>query len=237
MATVTSASHQRDHHQRDTASLLFTVIAIAGLSLLVLGWVATTYNRLVRADQELRSRWSQVQAAAERRAELVPELVQSADQASALDADVLSELARARGAVLALNRGQLQNALEEPKTLARFQTAQQELSTALERLIAQLKARPGIESDPRYVELLAQVQGTDDRLALERLRFNEATIAFNTLRSRFPAMLVAGAFGHRFKARPLLEDPAMTEDATASGHRRRTPEGDLSEPTNTAIDF
>ena len=213
MATVTSASQH--HHQRDTASLLFTVIAIAGLSLLALGWIATTYNRLVRADQEVRTRWTQVQAAAERRAELVPELVASAEHASALDAESLSEVARARGAVLALNRGQLQNALEEPKTLARFQSAQQDLSTALERLIVEIKARPGLESDPAYLELLAQVQGTDDRLALERLRFNEATIAFNKLRSRFPAMLVAGAFGNRFKARPLLEDTAMTEDATA----------------------
>lgn len=211
MATTTAS-----HHERDTAPLFFTVIALAGISLLTLGWVASTYNRLVRADQELRVRWSQVQTAAERRAELVPQLVQSAEHASVLQAQTLSAVARARGEVVALNRGQLQNALTEPATLARFQLAQQDLSAALERLLVELKARPGLESDPHYAELLAQVQATDDRLALERLRFNEATIAFNKLRSRFPVVLVASAFGERFRPRPLLEETAMTEDAAAS---------------------
>jgi LemA protein len=172
-----------------------------------------------------------VQSAAERRAELVPELVRSAEHASALQAVTLSELARARGAVLALNRGQLQNAVVEPATLERFQLAQQDLSGALERLLVEIKAQPGLESDPQYVELIAQVQGTDDRLALERLRYNEATLAFNKLRARFPAVLVAGAFGDRFKARPLLEETAMTEDATASGHP------DSGSRHNPAIDF
>src|SRR5689334_15684774 len=105
MPTVTSSASQ--HHQRDNASLFFTVTALAGISLLAVGWIATTYNRLVRSDQELRSRWSQVQTAAERRAELVPELAKNAEQVDVLEPDTLSELARARGAVLALNRGQL----------------------------------------------------------------------------------------------------------------------------------
>ena len=211
MATTTVS-----RHERDTASLFVTVVALAGISLLTLGWIATTYNRLVRAAQELRARWSRVQAAAEGRAELVPELVQSAEQASALEPDTLSQLARARGAVVELDRGELQNGPREPETLARFQVAQHELSTALERLIAELKARPGLEGDAGQVELLAQLQGADDRLALERLRFNEATVAFNKLRNRFPVMLVANAFGDRFDPRPLLEDLAMTRDATAS---------------------
>lgn len=211
MATTTAS-----HHERDTASLFFTVIALAGLSLLTLGWLASTYNRLIRADQELRARWSQVQSAAERRAALVPELVRSAEHASALEAHTLSELARARAAAVELNRGKLQNALEEPETLFRFQLAQRDLSQALERLLVELRARPGLESDPRHVELLAQLQGADDRLALERLRFNEAIIAFNKLRGRFPVVLVAGALGDRFDPKPLLEDAAMAGGPTAT---------------------
>jgi LemA protein len=191
-------------HRRDSASLIFAIIALAGFSLLALGWTASTYNRLVRADQEVRARWTELHGVYERRAELVPGLAQGAEAALPAETLLLTRLAHARALVVQFTDAHLQNALDDRPTFERFERAQSDLSASLHRLREVSQAHPELQGAPAFRDLEAQLAGVEDRLSLERLRFNEAARVFNSLRDGLPAMLVARAFGDRFQSKRLF---------------------------------
>lgn len=202
-------------HRRSSSGLLFTLLAIAGFALLVIAWGVSTYNGLVKGDQEVRSRWAQVENTYQRRADLVPNLVETVKGAAAFETATFTAVTEARAKVGQVSGKELGNVLENPEAFQRFQAAQQTLSSSLQRLLAVSEAYPDLKATANFRDLQAQLEGTENRIAIERMRFNEAARDFNTLRNRFPAMFVARSFGERFKDKPYFEATPGAEKAPA----------------------
>ena len=204
MATIAQSSFSP--RRRNTTSLLAALFLLGGFLLLVGGaWAVSSYNALVSADQEVRSRWAQVENAYQRRADLVPNLVETVKGAAAFETKTFTAVTEARAQVGQLSGKELARVLEDPKAFERFQAAQQTLGGALQRLLAVGEAYPDLKATANFRDLQAQLEGTENRITVERMRFNEAARDFNTLRSRFPSVLVAQAFGSRFEAKPYFE--------------------------------
>ncbi len=218
MATTVHPERSRGTtpQRRDSAPRLFLLVVLAGVALLAVGWAASTSNRLVRADQEVRARWSQVRTVDQRRAELVPGLVEIVQTALQGESAILLEVGDARAQVDQLSRTALVNALENPAEFHRYGDTQRHLSAALGRLLALDQVHPELASTAAFRDLRAQLEGTEERAALERTRFNEAARAFNLLARRFPASLVARSLGATFAPKPLFEVTPEVHDAPAA---------------------
>ena len=210
---ATTADHLP--HRRSSSGLLFTVLAIAGFALLLVAWAVSTYNGLVKSDQEVRSRWAQVENTYQRRADLVPNLVETVKGAAAFETATFTAVTEARAKVGQVSGADVARALEDPQAFQRFQVAQQSLSASLQRLLAVSEAYPDLKATANFRDLQAQLEGTENRIAVERMRFNEAARDFNTLRNRFPAIILARSFGERFKDKPYFEAAPGAEKAPA----------------------
>jgi LemA protein len=167
-------------------------------------WVAGSFNSLVRLDQGVKSQWAQVENAYQRRADLVPNLVETVKGAAAFEKETYSSVAQARAQVGQVSAGAMQKIIEDPAAFERFQAAQDRLSSALSRLMAVAEQYPQLKATENFRDLQAQLEGTENRIAVERMRFNEASQAFNTRRNSFPTVLVAGGFGSRFAEKPYF---------------------------------
>ena len=174
--------------------------------LLVISGVGT-YNSLVQLDQGVRAQWGQVQNVYQRRADLVPNLVETVKGAAAFEKDTYTAVAAARAQV-----GQVSTGAGAPPTdpaeMKRYQQAQDGLSSALSRLLVVSERYPDLKATAAFRDLQAQLEGTENRIAVERMRFNETAQAFNTKRQSFPAVLFAGFFGGRFAEKPYFEATA-----------------------------
>jgi len=184
---------------------------LVGLAVVVALWAGGTYNSLVRLDQGVQAQWGQVENVYQRRADLVPNLVETVKGAAAFEKDTFTQVAQARSQVGQLSPQALESATRDPAAFQRFQQAQDALSSALARLLVVTERYPQLRATESFRTLQAQLEGTENRIAVERMRFNEAAQAFNTRRNSFPAVLVAGFFGSRFaektyfKAQPGAE--------------------------------
>ncbi len=155
-----------------------------------------TYNRLVRLDQAARAQWAQVENAYQRRADLVPNLVETVKGAAAFEQSTLTAVTQARSRV-----GQLtlpENITANPEGFRAYQQAQDQLGAALGRLIAVSEAYPALTATQNFRDLQAQLEGTENRIAVERMRYNEAAREFDTARATFPTSLVVALFGGKF---------------------------------------
>jgi LemA protein len=184
-------------------------IPIALIALVVLlGFSGVgTYNSLVRLDQGVRAQWGQVQNVYQRRADLVPNLVATVKGAAAFEKDTYTAVATARAQVGQVTAGTPQ-APSDPETMKRYQQAQDNLSGALSRLLVVAERYPDLKATAAFRDLQAQLEGTENRIAVERMRFNEAAQAFNTKRQSFPTVMLAGFFGSRFAEKPYFEATA-----------------------------
>ena len=160
-----------------------------------------SYNRLVGLSQGVEKQWAQVQNVYQRRADLIPNLVATVSGAANFEKSTLVEITQARASV-----GKVQvdanQALNDPAKFAEFQQAQAGLSSALSRLLVVVERYPDIKATANFQELQAQLEGTENRIAVERGRFNDAAQAYNTAIKRFPTVLFAGLMG--FKERPYF---------------------------------
>jgi LemA protein len=170
-------------------------------ALLVLAFAGGSYNRLVRASQEVDKQWSQVQNVYQRRADLIPNLVATVSGAANFEKSTLTEITAARASV-----GQVKldgsGAPTDPAKLAEFEKAQNQLSSALSRLLVVVERYPELKANANFLSLQAQLEGTENRISVERRNFNEAVQGYNTKVRSFPAVLYAGLFG--FKERPYF---------------------------------
>lgn len=160
-----------------------------------------TYNRLVTLDQEVNKRWGDVQTVYQRRADLIPNLVNTVQGAANFEKSTLTEVTNARASV---GRVQLDpnKAPTDAAQLQQFQAAQGELSNALSRLLVVAERYPELRATRNFQELQAQLEGTENRIAVERNNFNTAVQNYNTAVRRFPTNLIAGMFG--FQPRPFF---------------------------------
>ena len=175
------------------------VAAILGL------WIAGQYNGLVQADQGVQAQWGQVEAAYQRRADLIPNLVETVKGAAAFEQSTLVAVTEARSKVGQLSAGAAQNLANDPAAFQKFQEAQDGLSSALSRLMVVVEKYPELKANQNFLNLQSQLEGTENGIANERRRFNEAAQTFNTKRQSFPTNIVAGFFGARFNEKPYFK--------------------------------
>lgn len=177
------------------------LIAIIVIALAIWG----SYNRLVGLDEGVDAAWSQVENVYQRRADLIPNLVKTVEGARDFEQETLQNVVEARARV-----GQVQiDGAPTAGELAAFQSGQEELTTALSRLLLVVERYPDLKATEAFRDLQRQLEGSENRISVERRRFNEATRAYDTSRRRFPANLIAGYFG--FEAKPYFEAAAGTD--------------------------
>jgi len=171
------------------------------LAIIVALWVTGIFNNLVTLQQGTDAAWAQVQNVYQRRADLVPNLVNTVAGAANFEKSTLTEITEARASV---GRVQLPagGAPTDPAKFAEFEKAQGALGGALSRLLVVSERYPDLKATAAFRDLQAQLEGTENRISVERGRFNEAVQAYNTAIKRFPAVIFAGMFGHA--ARPYF---------------------------------
>jgi LemA protein len=178
------------------------VLAVVAFAILVIASIVSTYNRLVVLDQAVGGQWAQVENAYQRRADLVPNLVATVKGAAAHERETFEAVTEARARVGQVDVGR---AFEDPEALARFEAAQQQLSSSLSRLLVVAEAYPQLRANENFLALQSQLEGTENRIAVERMRFNEAAQAFNTKRQSFPTVIFANMFGERFEPKAYFQ--------------------------------
>ena len=196
-----------------------TKIALAVIGAIVLivlifgGAIAATYNSLVQLDQAAQSQWAQVENVYQRRADLVPNLVATVKGAANFEQSTLTAVTEARAKVGQVTSGAVENIARDPQAFARFQQAQDGLSSALSRLMVVVERYPELKATQNFRDLQAQLEGTENRITVERMRFNEAAQGFNTKRNTFPTVLIAGFFGSKFQEKPYFKAQTGAEKA------------------------
>lgn len=175
-------------------------LGVLVLVALVFGlWAMGSYNGLVSLDQAVQAQWAQVENAYQRRADLVPNLVETVKGAAAFEKDTFTAVTEARSKVGQISADALKGAIATPESFQKFQQAQDGLSSALSRLMVVVEKYPELKANQNFRDLQVQLEGTENRISVERMRFNEAAQAFNTRRMSFPTTLIAGFFGERFR--------------------------------------
>lgn len=155
------------------------------------------YNSLVSHDEKVQAAWSQVESQYQRRADLIPNLVETVKGFAAQEREVLLGVteARARVSQLTVTR----EVLEDPAAFARFQQVQDRFTSAISRLLAVAENYPNLKSNENFLALQNQLEGTENRIAVERMRYNDTVRGYNTAIRRFPASTIAGMTGFREK--------------------------------------
>ena len=168
-----------------------------GVLVLAAIWGFSTYNGLVTKDEAVATAWSNVGTQYQRRADLIPNLVNTVKGYAAHESETLESVIAARSAATSINL-----TAEEltPEKIAEYQAAQQQVRSALGRLIAIAENYPDLKANQNFLELQAQLEGTENRIAVARKEFNEVAQRYNVAVRRFPTNLVAGIFGFEKKA-------------------------------------
>ena len=175
-------------------------IVVVVLVVLFISGSCSAYNRMVTAEETVNTTWADVEAQYQRRSDLIPNLVNTVKGYAAHETQTLNEVteARARATSINLSADDL-----TPERLAQFQRAQAEVRSALGRLIAVSESYPDLKANQNFLELQAQLEGTENRIAVARKDFNAAAQQYNVSVRRFPANLVARMFG--FGQKPYFE--------------------------------
>jgi LemA protein len=175
-------------------------IGLAGLvcALLAIVMGVGSYNGLVTLDQTVKSQWAQVENTYQRRADLVPNLVSTVKGAAAFERETLTAVTEARARVGKEAAAAPKNLPDDPAAFAKFQKAEDALSSSLSHLMVVVERYPDLHATQNFRDLQAQLEGTENRIAVARMRFNEGAQAFNTERSSFPTVIMASLFGGRF---------------------------------------
>src|SRR3979490_1131331 len=177
-------------------------MAIAALCTLLLSGCG--YNELQRKDEQVKAAWAEVLNQYQRRADLVPNLVNTVKGFAQQEQQVLRQVTEARA-----RAGSIQatpELVDNPEAFARFQAAQAELTSALSRLLAVAENYPQLKSDALFRDLQAQLEGTENRIAVARNRYIKAVEEYNVLIRQFPVNLTAMAFGYQVKPSFSVED-------------------------------
>jgi len=177
-------------------AILVVLAVIVGISF------AGTYNRLVTLGQDVDRSWSEVENQYQRRADLVPNLVSTVQGAANFEKETLTAVTEARASVgrATVTPGK---APADAESLARYQAAQDQLGSALQRLLVVSERYPELKANQNFRDLQAQLEGTENRITVARQRFNESAQSYNTVLKRFPTNLIAGFFS--FKEKPYFK--------------------------------
>lgn len=184
------------------------LIVIAVVILSIFFWFRGSYNGMVSMSETVSSQWSNVENQYQRRLDLIPNLVNTVKGYAAHEQQTLEDVvnARAKATQTQINFDQLDEA-----TLKKVNNVQGELSSALSRLMAISESYPDLKANQNFLELQAQLEGTENRIAVERRKFNETVKNYNAYIRQFPKNMIAGMFG--FVPKPYFEATAGAENA------------------------
>ena len=191
--------------------LIAGCLVLLGIAGLLVAVGAGGYNQLVGLDEGVDAAWSQVENVYQRRADLIPNLVATVQGASEFEQETLTAVVEARAKASQVSFEGAPTA----EQLAAFEQVQGSLSSALSRLLVTVERYPELRSIQNFLDLQSQLEGTENRIAVERGRFNDAAREFNTARRRFPTVFLANLFGFEekpyFKATSGAEEPPKVE--------------------------
>ena len=182
----------------------YTWIIVVGIVIVLTFMVGGIYNSLVTLGQAVDAQWGQVENAYQRRADLIPNLVATVKGAANFEKSTYLAVTQARATLGQISPQAIQNALNDPQTFQKYEQAQNQLGLALSHLIAVSENYPQLKATENFQTLQAQIEGTENRIAFERRKYNDAARAFNTRRDTLPAVWFAGFFGPRFNEKPYF---------------------------------
>ena len=189
------------------AAVIIIIIAI------LVFWGIGAYNNLVTLNESVNQSWSQVENQYQRRTDLIPNLVNTVKGYATFERGVLTDVTEARARVSQMNV--TPEILNDPATFQKFQQAQGELGNALSRLLVTVENYPELKANENFLQLQAQLEGTENRISVERRKFNETVQEYNTTIKRFPNSIFAGVFGFKnkeyFRSAPGSEAPPKVE--------------------------
>lgn len=189
------------------ALILVAVVLVVGL------FLGGIFNRFVALEERVDEQWSQVETAYQRRMDLIPNLVETVRGVADFERETFTAVteARAQAGQVSLDPSEL----SDPQALARFEAAQGALGSALSRLLVTVERYPDLRASESFRDLQVQLEGTENRIAVARSRFNEAVREYNTAVKRIPGRFVAAIAGYDerpyFEARPGAEEPPKVE--------------------------
>ncbi len=192
-------------------SCLFTLIIVAFFALTALGfilWGTKIYNGMVSMRESVTSQWANVETQYQRRADLIPNFVNTVKGAADFEQETLTRVieARAKATSVTIDPSNMTQA-----NLQQFQQAQGEVSSALSRLMVVVEKYPELKATQNFRDLQVELEGTENRISTERRKFNEVAQSYNTYIKRFPQNFLAGMFG--FSERPYFQSESGAEKA------------------------
>ena len=188
--------------------LLITIGVIVGFIVLWILVFGGIYNKLVTAEEGVTSAWAQVENVYQRRMDLVPNLVATVKGYAAHERETLQGVVDARSKISQMKVSS--DVVNDPAALERFQQMQGKLSSALSRLLVVVERYPDLKASQNFLALQTQLEGTENRISVERRRFNEAARQFNTARRVFPNNIIANMMGFKDKAYFKADEGART---------------------------
>lgn len=186
--------------------IIIAIVVVLGF--ILYSSVKGSYNEMVTQSEAVDAQWAQVENVYQRRADLIPNLVNTVKGYAGHEKETLEGVieARAKATQTTINAGDM-----TPQKMAAFQQAQDGLSSALSKLMVVVEKYPDLKANQNFLELQAQLEGTENRITVERQKFNDTTRVYNTLIKRFPKNLMAGIFG--FDAKPYFAAQQGAEQA------------------------
>jgi LemA protein len=169
------------------------LIVIAVIVIGIIMWGTGIYNNLVGLDENVSQSWSQVENQYQRRADLIPNLVNTVKGVADFEKETYTAVTEARAKVNQINM--TSDMLSDPNAFQQFQSAQDNLSSALSRLLVTVENYPQLKANENFAQLQQQLEGTENRISIARKKFNEVVQNYNTTVRRFPANIIAGFAG------------------------------------------
>lgn len=184
------------------------IIVVIILIIIIISSLRSTYNNMVMKGEGVTAQWSQVENVYQRRADLIPNLVNTVKGYAEYEQETLTQVIEARSKATSVT---IDPTNITPEALQQFQSAQDGLSSALSRLLVVIERYPDLKANQNFMDLQAQLEGTENRIANERMKFNDVTRDYNVYIKKFPQNLLAGMFG--FSEKPYFEADEGAEKA------------------------
>lgn len=193
------------------------MIGLIAILIILVVYSLSTYNSLVSLDESVNEKWAQVQNVYQRRLDLIPNLVNTVKGYAAHEQETLEGVVKARASATQTNiSGEgMANILNDPQAFDKFQQSQSALSSALSRLLVVVEKYPDLKANENFLSLQSQLEGTENRITVERMRFNEVVKDYNIRIRTFPAKLIASVFSfekkNQFEAAPEAQTVPKVE--------------------------
>jgi LemA protein len=181
------------------------LIAVIAVVVIAVFAVIGTYNNLVSLSQTVDAQWAQVENVYQRRADLVPNLVATVKGAANFEKSTYIAVAQARAKVGQVQASIPPNVTSNAQSFAQYEAAQNGLTSALSRLLAVVENYPDLKASENFLTLQAQLEGTENRIAVERMRYNDDARAYDTALQSFPTVAIVGLFGDRFQPKQYFQ--------------------------------